>query len=152
MDQNLSAFLKTITLSEIGQALIDISDRGFNVLVGSTPSHPLLFDSYVDHPDIYNSVTNSDAAGAFQIMHRFWVIYKERLNLPDFSPDSQNLYAIQQIKESHALDDIEAGCFDIAIKKCAHIWASLPGSPYGQHTNNLDDLRTAYINYGGTIA
>lgn len=149
MNQNLRAFLQTISHSE-GTDIIPNSDGGYRALVGGGT-----FPSYSDHPNILvklNDHLSSTGAGKYQILHRFWVAYKSLLNLPDFSPASQDTVAIQQIKESHALDDIEAGCFDIAVKKCAHIWASLPGSTYGQHTNNIDDLRTAYINYGGKLA
>jgi muramidase (phage lysozyme) len=120
--------------------------------VGSTTANPLLFDNYADHPNIYNKATNSTAAGRYQILHKYWAIYKASLGLPDFGPDSQDAYTMQQLKECHALDLINAGDFDGAVAKCAHIWASLPGSPYGQHTNQIADLQLAYENAGGSVA
>ena len=154
MTPNQKAFLDTIAHSELGQALQDKSDRGYNVIVGSTPSTPILFSSYADHPRrlIKLSATlSSTAAGRYQLLARYFDAYKKSLGLPDFSPDSQNKIALQQIKECGALPDIESGNFDQAITKCAHIWASLPGAGYAQHENKLSDLQLAYVNFGGAL-
>lgn len=152
MTPNQTAFLDMIAFSEIGAALLAVSDDGYNVLVGSTASRPLLITSYVDHPNILNTKFKSTAAGRYQILNRYWVYYKKLLSLPDFTPASQDAVALQYIKECHALDDIEAGRFVIAVKKCAHIWASLPGAGYNQHENKIEDLQAAYTTAGGTLA
>jgi len=149
---NVCAFLDTIAASEIGAAMLAESDDGYNVLVGSTPGNMLLFPSYTDHPDIFNAAEDSDAAGRYQIMHRWWPAYKAQLNLPDFGPLSQDLYAIQQLRECHALPLLAAGNFAGAVAACAHIWASLPGNGYGQHENAVDALQAAYLAAGGTVA
>lgn len=150
--QNRVAFLAMITHSEIGAELMALTDGGYDCLVGATPQNPLTFPSYADHPDIFNAACNSDAAGAFQIMHHWWPAYKASLNLPDFSPLSQDLYALQQIRECHALPLIDGGNFVAAVAACNHIWASLTGSPYGQHTNAIDALQDAYVAAGGVVA
>ena len=152
MTPNQKAFLDMIAHSEIGSALLAVSDNGYNVLVGSTPAHPLLFDSYADHPNILNKACNSTAAGRYQLLHRYFTAYKQQLGLPDFSPSSQDAIALQQIKECRALDAIEAGNIELAINRCAHIWASLPGAGYGQHENNMPTLVAAYLAAGGGIA
>lgn len=152
MNDNVKAFLCMLAVSEIGTALLAVSDDGYNVLVGSTPEHPLLFHDYADHPNIYNKATNSTAAGRYQLLHRYWLSYQPLLRLSDYGHDSQDAVAIQQIKESNALAFVESGQFESAVLKCAHIWASLPGAVYGQHTNKIDDLRVAYQNAGGTFA
>jgi muramidase (phage lysozyme) len=152
MTNNQKAFLDAIAVSEIGKELLAVSDNGYDVMVGSTAEHPLLFANYSRHPNVYNQHMNSTAAGRYQLLYRYYVSYTRMLGLDDFSPDSQDAIALQQIKERHAIDDIEAGNFDRAIAKCGNIWASLPGSPYGQHTNTIELLRTAYIESGGTLA
>jgi muramidase (phage lysozyme) len=146
---NRSAFLDMLAWSE-GTSTIPESDNGYNVLVGSTPEDPLLFHSYADHPRIYNPEYNSTAAGRYQLLEKYYDAYKEMLGLPDFSPASQDRIALRQISERQALADIDAGHIGVAIFKCGAIWASLPGSPYGQHQNNLDDLVAAYIKAGGS--
>lgn len=152
MSQNLKAFLDMLAHSEIGPALLLLSDNGYDILVGSTPQKPLLFDSFADHPNIYNAACNSTAAGRYQLLYRWWVPYKKQLGLKDFSPASQDAVAIQQIKERGALPDIEAGRFADAVAKCRNIWASLPGAGYGQHENSIDKLKMAYIESGGSVA
>ena len=152
---NQRAFLDMIAHSEIGPALLAISDNGYNVIVGSTAEHPDLFHSYADHPHkfvVINPHITSSAAGRYQLLGRYADVYRKQLKLPDFSPDSQDAIALQQIRECKALPDIEAGNFERAVTLCARIWASLPGAGYGQHENKLADLKNAYLAAGGSLA
>jgi muramidase (phage lysozyme) len=151
MTPNQKAFLDTIAWSE-GTIRIQTSDDGYNVLVGSTPAHPLLFTSYADHPRILNKSLNSTAAGRYQVLERYYDAYKTMLDLPDFSPDSQDTIALRQIFESGACNDIESGNFATAAAKVGHIWASFPSSPYGQHENTFNQLVQAYKGAGGTCS
>lgn len=144
--QNESAFLDTIAVSE---GTIDIGDDGYNCLVGGG-----IFDSYSTHPDILVNLGHgleSTAAGRYQLLYRYYEAYKKELNLLDFSPESQDKIALQQIKERRALEDINAGNIKDAISKCSNIWASLPGNDYGQHQNSMEDLIKVYQNKGGGI-
>jgi len=149
---NRVAFLDVIAGSEIGPDLLAATANGYNVLVGSTPSHPLTFSSYATHPNILNRALNSTAAGRYQLLYRYWVSYQKMLNLRDFSPLSQDKIALQQIRECNALPDIDAGNFAHAVALCSRIWASLPGSPYGQHTNAIAALQGYYTAAGGALA
>ena len=149
---NRTAFLDMIAHSEIGPDLLAVSDNGYNVLVGSTPANPLLFDSYAEHPHVFNAKFNSTAAGRYQFLFRDWFHYKTLLHLPDFGPASQDLWAIQLIRERAALPLIDMGSFADAVARVSNLWASLPGASYGQHENHIDDLAEAYRAAGGTIA
>jgi muramidase (phage lysozyme) len=152
MSVQLSAFLAMIATSE-GTAAI--GDTGYNCLVGSTARQPILFGSYADHPRVKVQLRPdlvSTAAGRYQILARFFDAYKATLKLSDFSPGSQDAIAAQMIRERNALVDIEAGRFDEAVAKVKNIWASLPGSGYGQHENQLADLRDAFVKAGGQVA
>lgn len=151
MTPNERAFLDMIAHSEIGPALLAVSDNGYNVLVGSTPAKPLLFSSYAAHPNIYNRACNSTAAGRYQVLARYAAAYARTLGLKNFSPASQDAIAMQQIKEAGALAAINSGRINEAIKLCAHLWASLPGAGYGQHENKADALLLAYRAAGGTL-
>jgi muramidase (phage lysozyme) len=152
MTKNMKAFLDMIAWSEIGPAMLAKSDDGYNVLVGSTAGHPLLFSDYAKHPRIRNDDLDSDAAGRYQFLGRYWVPYRDQLHLPDFGHDSQDRWAMQLIHERHATDDVEAGRIEAAIAKCASRWASLSGAGYGQHENSVDSLVAAYGQSGGTLA
>src|SRR6266567_3232165 len=148
MDANLNAFLDMIAFSE-GTSTVAGSDNGYNVLVGGT-----LFDSYADHPRILVHIReglDSTAAGRYQLLERYFDFYKKKLNLPDFSPDSQDAIAVQQIKECNALQDIANGNIQSAINQCSHLWASMPGAGYGQRENSLESLLSAYQKLGGTL-
>ena len=149
---NQNAFLDMIAASEIGAALLEVSDNGYNVLVGSTASTPLLFNSYADHPRIYNKTLDSTAAGRYQLLEHWFDAYKKLLNLSDFSPESQDMIALQQIKECDAFAAIEKGDLVDAIKSCSHIWASFPEADYGQHEQTFDFLQEAFLNAGGIIS
>jgi muramidase (phage lysozyme) len=149
--QNIAAFLDMLAFSEIGPAMLAGSDDGYNVLVGSTPGNIMTFASYAAHPDVLNRATDSDAAGRYQIMHHWWVAYDPILHLPDFGPVSQDLYALNQLKERKAIAPILAGDLAAAVTACSNIWASLPGSTYGQHENQFAALQAAYVAAGGTL-
>jgi len=150
--QNIAAFLDMIAASEIGSALLAESDDGYNILVGSTTSHPLLFTDYSQHPNILSQACNSTAAGLYQLLHRYAVSYIASLKLPDFSPASQDAIAVEQIKERGAIPHILVGDFATAVQLCSNIWASLPGNGYGQHTNSIAMLQSAYVAAGGALA
>lgn len=150
MNNNRKAFLDMIAWSE-GTSKVKGSDNGYNVIVGGG-----LFQGYADHPrkaiNLPKLGIKSTAAGRYQLLSRYFDVYKEMLKLPDFSPASQDAIAIKQLKECHALADIDEGRFEMAVHKCCRIWASLPGAGYGQHEHQLKDLELAYLNAGGEIA
>lgn len=153
--QNRKAFLDMIAFSELGKDLLRVSDNGYKVIVGSTAKKPILFYSYADHPRKIvwiNSKLSSSAAGRYQIKEDIFDAYKKQLGLKDFGHDAQDAIALQLLKECKALEDIDAGRFSQAVKKCRSRWASLPGAGYGQHENSLDKLKKAYADAGGNFA
>ena len=147
ISRNLQAFLDTISHAE---GTFGIGDNGYNVLVGSTAKHPLLFTSYADHPRIYNAKYNSTAAGRYQLLERYFDAYKKQLGLLDFSPASQDAIAIRQIRECEALPFIEAGNIGTAGSLVAHIWASFPGAGYGQPELKMTAIANYFRQAGGT--
>ena len=150
---NVCAFLDMIAWSEL-KRLIEVSDNGYNVIVGSTPNNLLLFKSYKDHPRklvTINEHLKSTAAGRYQLLARYYDAYKALLNLNDFSPLSQDLIAIQQIRERKALQLIKAGQIEMAIRRCSNIWASFPGNNYGQHQNSIAQLIAVYEKARGLL-
>jgi muramidase (phage lysozyme) len=150
MTSNEKAFLSMIAFSE-GTIQIPNSDNGYQVLVGSTSSHPLTFSSYATHPDILNIKLNSTAAGKYQIIHPTWVSLCKKLGVSDFSPATQDAMALELIREHGAIEDINNGNFVLAVRKCNSVWASLPDGNSGQHENDIAILQNSYINSGGTI-
>jgi muramidase (phage lysozyme) len=152
---NRCAFLDMIGFSEGTVNDPATQDDGYDVLVTGM-NGPQRFSSYADHPDILVTVNTSGlqstAAGRYQLLYRYWQAYKAQLNLPDFSPVSQDLVALQQIRERGALPYIDSGDFAHAVLLCSNIWASLPGNGYGQHQNTVALLQGAYQAAGGQLS
>lgn len=148
-EANLRAFLDTIAHAE-GTDRYGNND-GYDVIVGGE-----LLSDFSDHPNkrvwLPAYGIHSTAAGRYQILHRFWRHYKAQLGLPDFSPDSQDRYAVQQIRERRAYDDVLNGRIADAIRKCANIWASFPGAGYGQREVAVQDLLDFYQQRGGVLS
>lgn len=157
--ENLGVFLDLVAYAEIGEPLLDVSSNGYDVLVGSTAENPHLFHDYSTHPlpkatdaiDLGGGL-KSTAAGRYQFLSRDWLHYKNQLGLPDFGPASQDLWAMQLIKERGALDDVVEGRIEDAIVKCNNIWASLPGNSYGQPQKAMAELLKKFESMGGTLA
>jgi muramidase (phage lysozyme) len=157
---NVSAFLQLLRYAE-GTAGPD----GYRTMFGGA-----LFDSFDDHPrravqfrDQAGRLLWTSAAGAFQFMAvsplpggkttrvDTWDRLQARLQLPDFSPASQDLAAIELIRERGALGDVIAGRVSDAVRKCAPVWASLPGAGYAQPERKLSALLGAYQGAGGIL-
>ena len=151
MTKNEKAFLDMIAHAEIGPALLQESNDGYNVIVGSRPGKAILFYDYSDHPRILIKKMNSTAAGRYQILKRYFDAYKKTLKLRDFSPPSQDAIAMQMIREQGALKDVIAGRFEEAVKKVRNIWASMPGAGYGQRELAMGTLKAVFIAKGGTV-
>lgn len=86
----------------------------------------------------------STAAGAYQFIKGTWARLASKLQLTDFSPESQDRAATELIREAGALDDVLAGEFAVAVNKIRKIWASLPGAGYGQGERSLPSLLAVY--------
>lgn len=160
MHPNVKAFLSMLAVSELGPALMGLTEDGYKALYGATAKNPLVFDSYHDHPrklrivNIKGREVGSTAAGRYQILARIFDAYRQKsmLNLADFSPASQDAIAIQLIRECKALPLIEAGQIEKAIDACKSRWASLPGAGYNQNEHKMGFLVDAYKSFGGTVA
>lgn len=149
---NVVAFLDMLAWSEgTDNGRQATKDRGYDVIVGGQ-----LFNGYADHPrvlvDLPRLKIQSTAAGRYQLLRRYFDAYRRTLGLKDFSPLSQDLIALQQIRERRALSLIQAGKITEAIAAVRNIWASLPGAGYGQHEHKLDNLLAIYRKAGGVIA
>lgn len=160
-DGNVRAFLDLVRYAE-GTAGPD----GYRTMFGGG-----LFDGYADHPRIAHRFQNlakqwlwTTAAGAYQFMAvsplpgggstkvNTWDRLQAKLQLPDFSPASQDAAALELVRERGALGDVMAGRVAEAVRKCAPVWASLPGAGYAQPERKLSQLLAAYRAAGGIVA
>lgn len=142
--RNIRAFLAVIRYAE-GTSGAD----GYRMLFGGS-----LFNSFADHPRKVISAGSyrSDGAGAYQILSSTYDEVRKALNVSGFTPEVQDQIAIYLIGVKRgALDDVKAGNFEDAILKCNKEWASLPGSPYGQPTKQMAELRQKFAAEGGIL-
>jgi muramidase (phage lysozyme) len=144
---NVRAFLMVIRVGE-GTADVDGYRRHFG------GSH---FDSFAAHPrkvitaGLGKNQYTSSAAGAYQFLTKTWDGLVKRYGFTDFEPATQDIAAIALIDGRGALDDVLAGRFEAAVKKCNREWASLPGSPYGQPTKTMAQATKTYLSNGGAL-
>ncbi|MEH1803218.1 MAG: glycoside hydrolase family protein [Nostoc sp.] len=129
---NMRATLDTIAFAEGAK---------YNMIFGGST-----FSSYIKHPNklIKLSGYSSTAAGRYQFLNTTWASLQNSLGLPDFSPISQDKGAVELIRQKAAVSDVEQGNFESSITKVNTVWASLPGSPYGQPTKTMSELKTYY--------
>ncbi|MFV9651672.1 glycoside hydrolase family 104 protein [Pseudomonas citrulli] len=158
--RNALAFLNMLAWSEGTSTSPATVLDGYDVIVTGIDRKPEVFTDFSDHPfakgrrsKVINSKgLTSNASGRYQQMLKDWPYYRTQLALPDFSPISQDLLALQHIRECRALPDVHAGRVESAIAKCRNIWASLPGAGYGQREHRLDDLIQQYRLAGGALS
>ncbi|MGJ7497449.1 glycoside hydrolase family 24 protein [Variovorax sp. RT4R15] len=159
MNENRKAFLDMLGVSEGTSTSSITQNNGYDVIVTGVDG-PEIFTDYSEHPfasgrkpkQINSKGLYSTASGRYQFMKVHWPHYRDILNLPDFGPESQDLWAIQLIRERAALPLIDGGRFDEAVARVRNLWASLPGAGYGQHENDLAKLRAVYLTAGGRLA
>lgn len=126
--------------------------NGYRTLFGGA-----LFSDYSDHPRQRITRTmggrpiTSTAAGAYQFLSSTWDETARLMGLRDFTPASQDRAAVGRIAARGALEDAKAGRVNVALRKIAREWASMPGSPYGQPVITEQTARTVYASAGGSI-
>ncbi|KKS68170.1 MAG: Lysozyme [candidate division TM6 bacterium GW2011_GWE2_42_60] len=121
------------------------------------------FYGFKDHPQTVICSSSlgrqicSSAAGRYMFLSKTWERVAKSLGLKDFSPVNQDLGAIYLVWQHDALDDILQGRFERAIYKVRDVWASFPGSSYGQPQKRMRELkklfneRLQYYTNGGRL-
>lgn len=126
---------------------------------GTNDSYHMLFggrlvDDLSWHPNSVQTAGgySSSAAGRYQFLSGTWSEVAGRLGLQDFSPQSQDLAAVQLMKQRGMIAPLLQGDLAGAIHAGAPEWASLPTpagtSYYDQPVRTLDSLHAVY---GGAL-
>ena len=99
---------------------------------------------------------SSTAAGRYQFLFRTWAGIKAKLGLPDFSPASQDIAALELISQRGQLNKLLAGDFEGMLRGLGCAWAALPYATCGQKMRPLSTTMNYYNSalraYGGTSA
>lgn len=141
---NVQAFLRVIRSRESSQ-----SPDAYRMIVGGG-----FFNDFSDHPRIKGLCWTtkdgkrlcSTAAGAYQITATTYDEAKRLMNIPDFSPQSQDLIALGRIAARGALDDVLAGRLDAAIPKLKLEWEAFSRWPDTSFYKNV------FAQYGGALS
>ena len=74
-------------------------NHGYDVIVGGElfTDYPITLANLSLNPKL-----KSTGAGRYQLLSRWWDAYRKQLGPKDFSPESQDAVALQQIKERGA--------------------------------------------------
>lgn len=139
-DINVKAFLKLIRFAEHKRE----DDGVYYVIFGGgtfsdTSKHPNKVVTRWGH--------TSSAAGAYQILHGTWEEAKKLGIMMDFTPASQDKFAIWKLNTRGALPFVEAGEVEKAIARCVKEWRSLPGAT--QSGIKMADAKAKFQQYVG---
>jgi len=135
---NIRAFLDTLAHAEG-------TEENYNLMFTFAE-----FKDYKDHPRDRQCSGKlcSDAAGRYQFLSKTWDPLAEDLGLKDFTPPNQDKAVLELIRRAGAYTAVskssEYANFTKALNKLNGIWASLPGSPYGQPTHSTASLWNFY--------
>lgn len=129
---NVSAFLDTIAWAE---------GASYDTLYGGAR-----FGDYSRFPGYGKHNTPS---GRYQIVAKTYDGLSKALGLTDFSPHTQDLMAVQLLRERGALQPLLSGDLDAVLPNASRIWASLPQASdkagrYNQPYKPYDAVRSTF--------
>lgn len=115
------------------------------------------FDSFDQHPArvMCSAGICSDAAGRYQFLSTTWGPLKTKLNLPDFSPQSQDKAAIELIKQCGGYGAAVRGDVAGFADRCWSQWASLQSATgqkldQRQRSHSIAKLQAKYQEFLST--
>lgn len=158
--KNALAWLDMIAWSEGTSTSKHTKDDGYDILVTGSPAsaYPRSITDYSKgHPNILVTVSKksglkSTAFGRYQFLYSTWMEGVRKYGFRGrITPEAQDLMALKKTAERGALEDVHAGRFAEAIRKCNKEWASFHGSPYGQRTHSLATMLAEVHVRGGTV-
>lgn len=134
-DPNVRAFLDVLALHESGGR--------YNVSVGGAT-----FSDMSKHPEMYRADLDSDAAGRYQFISTTYKPIAARLGIKDFSAQSQDLVAVQYLKDLGVLDEIQSGDpakIQSAVDRLkGSKWTGLKKYRSGQAVKYFEQRKSAY--------
>jgi muramidase (phage lysozyme) len=163
---NVVRFLDLIGIYCEGTTSPPSVNNGYDRIVNGVHGASV-FTNYVHHPftggippvlvvapgSRFPNGLRSDAAGRYQFMLKTWIALATALKLPDFSPKSQDLAAIELMRERGSLAHLQNGSIalalaahmqpsdlEVAVEDSSTIWASFPGNSYGQGGKTMQQI------------
>ena len=159
-EARIRAFLRMIRVGE-GTT----TAKGYEKIFGGSSFIDDYKKNWEDHPGIVirakgkdskgnEKIYYSSASGAYQVKKDIWddwgKKFREFYDIKDFSPESQDKFALVILKHKRGKDVIRLireDKIEDAVKLCQGEWASLPDSPHGQPTVTWETVMTKYNNF-----
>ena len=149
----LAAFLDLVASSEGTTHNTATNDDGYDVIVEGIHG-PNSFADYSAHPFASGrapvivrtapTLLESTASGRYQITLPTWEEISKRRTLGTFSPQNQDMAALELLEQCGAAALVSASKIEAAIEAACETWASFPGNSYGQGGRTLAWLLEEY--------
>ena len=149
----LAAFLDLVASSEGTTCSTATHDDGYDVIVEGIHG-PNSFADYSAHPFASGrapvivrtapTLLESTASGRYQITLPTWEEISKRRALGTFSPQNQDMAALELLEQCGAAALVSASKIEAAIEAACETWASFPGNSYGQGGRTLAWLLEEY--------
>jgi muramidase (phage lysozyme) len=149
----IAAFLDLVALSEGTSAAKNTHDDGYDIIVSGINGLNSFAD-YSAHPFAAGrapiivrtapTLLESTASGRYQIILPTWKNIAAAHGLGTFSPQNQDMGAVELLNQCGALNLIDAQKIPQAIEAACETWASFPGNSFGQGGRTLDWLMQQY--------
>ncbi len=148
-NKNVKAYLQAIAESEGG---------GYDFKYGAVKgkkNDKWRFTDYSTHPGPGSGGVTT-AAGMYQITKETWQDHGvNKMGLSDFSPETQDLIAVEMLKSLGVIDKIKSGDIAGSMLQAARKWAALPQGPGlanrypPQPYVEYEDFIKSYVSFGG---
>lgn len=151
-EPNVKAFLDTIADCEGGDY-----DFMYGAVKGKK-NDKWRFKDYSTHPGA-GAGGKTTAAGRYQITKANWTENGiKKMGLTDFSPHTQDLIAVEGLRQAKAIEAVLEGDLNNAISKAAKTWNSMPlgkgagNRVAGQHYVKYEEIVSIFKGYGGMVS
>lgn len=147
-DPKVKAFLDTIAAAEG-------THDAYNMVVYDKPGRGSItdFDAHpnVKRTQVINGVrTPSTAAGRYQFLYKTYGGLAKATGLTDFSPQSQDVNAVELLRQIGAIAALQKGDLATATREAATQWAGLPGAlakSSGQSSRSAASVTADYARF-----
>ena len=149
-NENIKAFLAAVAAAEGGEY-----DFKFGATKGRK-NDPWRFTDFSTHPGP-GCDGKTTAAGRYQIKKKTWKAHASGMGLTDFSPDTQDLIAVDLLVQQKAIEAVKVGDLETSLKRVSTIWAALPegkgltGHYDGQPHVTYEQFAAAFAAAGGKV-
>lgn len=147
-NKNMQAFLKAIAEAEGG---------GYDFKYGAVKGKkddPWRFTDYSTHPGP-GVGGRTTAAGMYQENVDTWREMGSNMGLSDFTPETQDLIAVEILRVLKVADNVTSGDLNAALDEASHRWSALPqgkdkaGRYPKQPSVSFDKFEADYKRFGG---